>query len=67
MTFIANNNSFNYVPDDIDYLVYVAEGEINIKAENNIIPGQYGISTFPICSKTPLKTSYFNNDFSDTD
>lgn len=67
MTLVVNNNAFYYTYDYIEYLVYVAGGDINIKAENNKIPDYAEAQRFSVSSKTPLKSSYFNNDFSDTD
>lgn len=65
LTFVANNNVF-FTDKGKTYnsFIYVQSGNIIIKAENNKMSNpEY---TYPICSKTPLKTSYFNNDFSDT-
>jgi len=66
LTLILNNNllsnsNINYQ----DPFIYIESGNIIIKAENNKMYSK--LYNFPICSKTPLKTSYFNNDFSDTD
>jgi len=63
LTLVANNNLVGNTMDN-SYFVNVESGDIIIKAENNKIPNP--LTNFSICSKTPLKTSYFNNDFSDT-
>ena len=62
---LKDNVITNYGNTIPDYFVYVESGNIIIQAENNkMVEPSFN---FPICSKTPLKTSYFNNDFSDTD
>lgn len=46
----------------IDYFIYATgEGNIIIKAENNVFGSSSDRTLSPICSKVPLETSYFNN------
>jgi hypothetical protein len=58
---VFNNNEVLDHNSIYDYLIYVESGDVVIKAENNMLPA----GVFPICSKPPLDTSYFNNDFSE--
>ena len=65
LTFVSNNNVMQNVYVVPDYFIYVESGDIVIKAENNKFQDTSDNFSFPICSKTPLDTSYFNNDFSE--
>jgi hypothetical protein len=63
LTLVIRNNDISNRLIIPDYFIYVAAGDIIIEAKNNKM--RYIEDNFPICSKTPLKTSYFNNDFSE--
>lgn len=57
------NNSireFHEADNTIDYFIYVENGNVVIKAENNMLKRPTTRST-PICSVAPLDSSYFNN------
>jgi len=62
MSYVINDNVITNEITVPDYFIYVAGGNITIKAENNMLTDP--TNSFPICSKTPVETSYFNNDFS---
>lgn len=59
---VIEDNVMHKASNPIDYFIYVVDenGDVIIKAENNI-PYPITETPFLICSKTPLETSYFNN------